>query len=261
MSAPSRFPGMDPYLECQGYRQDFHAAFLIDCRRGLTAVLPRHYGAFIEERISLVDLSGDLPQVYRPDVTVIAAERKNTSRHDPGGVATLEPITIPLAFEDLEEIRHRWIEIKRLPDRSVVAVIEVLSPTNKSGSGRAEYLEERNDWIKQPVHLIEIDLLLGGHRLPMRRPLPAGEYFALVSRSENRPDCEVYAWSIRRPLPIIPIPLSAPDTDVFLDLQVAFDQTFGDAPYGDSIEYALPLDLPLASEDRAWAEQLARHRE
>jgi hypothetical protein len=249
---------MDPYLECQGYWLDFHAAFLIDSRRALTSVLPRHYGAFIEERIHLVDLADDYPQVYRPDVAVVATGRELTSSRDPGGVATLEPISIPLALEDLDEVHHRWIEIRRLPERSLVAVIEVLSPTNKSGSGRVEYIEKRNDWIKQPVHLIEIDLLLGGHRLPMRRPLPAGDYFALVSRSERRPDCDVYAWSVRRPLPIIPIPLADPDPDIPLDLQRVFGQTFGDAPYGDSIAYDQPITLPLAPEDRAWAEQLAR---
>jgi Protein of unknown function (DUF4058) len=58
MSSP--FPGMDPYIESQGYWEDFHSAFLGDCRRALTAVLPRHYGAFIEQCISLVDLSDDL---------------------------------------------------------------------------------------------------------------------------------------------------------------------------------------------------------
>src|SRR5208337_2951592 len=50
MSSP--FPGMDPYIESQGYWEDFHSALLGDCRRALTAVLPRTYGAFIEQRIS-----------------------------------------------------------------------------------------------------------------------------------------------------------------------------------------------------------------
>ena len=65
MSSP--FPGMDPYIESQGYWEDFHSALLGDCRRALTAVLPRHYGAFIEQRISLVDLSDEPSQAYRPD--------------------------------------------------------------------------------------------------------------------------------------------------------------------------------------------------
>jgi len=75
----------------------------------------------------------------------------------------LEPITVPLALDDLDEIRERWIEIKRLPDRSLVTVIEILSPTNKTGSGRIDYIEKRKQWIRQPVNVVEIDLLLGGH--------------------------------------------------------------------------------------------------
>ena len=164
----------------------------------------------------------------------------------------------PWRFEDLEEIRERWIEIRTLPDRSLVTVIEILSPTNKTGSGRVEYIEKRKQWIRQPVHVVEIDLLSGGHRLPMRGALPIGDYYAFVSRSERRPNCDVYAWSIRRELPAIPIPLSVPDPDVLLDLRVVFAQTYDGAPYAESINYSAPLDLPLAPGDRAWAEQQAR---
>ena len=253
----SLFPGMDPYIESQGSWEDFHSALLGDCRRALTAVLPRHYGAFIEQRISLVDLSDEPSQAYRPDIAVLRGDHGPTASGR-GALATLEPVTVPLALDDLDEIRERWIEIKKLPDRSLVTVIEILSPTNKTGSGRIEYLEKRKQWIRQPVNVVEIDLLLGGHRLPMRGPLPTGDHYAFVSRSNRRPNCDVYAWSIRRELPAIPIPLSIPDPDVLLDLRVVFAQTYDGAPYGGSINYSAPLDLPLASEDRAWAEQQAR---
>ena len=129
---------------------------------------------------------------------------------------------------------------------------------NKAGSGRVEYIEKRKEWIRQPVNVVEIDLLLGGHRLPMRGPLPTGDYYAFVSRSDRRPNCDVYAWSIRRELPAIPIPLSIPDPDVLLDLRAVFAQTYDGAPYGESINYSAPLDLPLDSDDLAWAEQQAR---
>jgi hypothetical protein len=246
---------MDPFLESQGYWEDFHTSFLTDCRRSLTRVLPKHYGAFIEERITLVDFSSDETQLYRPDVSIIQKNYGLASPRDRGVLATLEPITIPLSLEDTEELPQRWIEIRRLPDRSLVTVIEILSPTNKIGSGRIEYIQKRNQWIKQPVHLVEIDLLLGGHRLPMRKPLPPGDYFAFVSRSDRRPNSDVFAWSIRRALPVIPIPLANRDPDVALDLGTVFAQTYDDAPYDESIDYTAPLDLPLEAEDRAWAEE------
>jgi hypothetical protein len=257
---PSTFPGMDPFLESQGYWQDFHTTLLTSCRKALRAVLPRNYAALIEERISLVDLSGEAPQVYRPDVSVTRGTRGASLPGDRGFQATLEPITLPLALEDLDEIHHRWIEIKKLPDHSLVTVIEVLSPTNKVGTGRIEYIEKRREGIKQPVHLVEIDLLLGGHRLPMARPLPPADYFAFVSRASRRPNSEVYAWSIRRVMPILPIPLLEPDPEVLLDLDRVFTQTYDDAGYMDLVDYSAPLTLPLAPEDRTWAEQLARER-
>jgi hypothetical protein len=155
-------------------------------------------------------------------------------------------------------IRQRRIVILRIPDRSLVTVIETLCPPNKIGSGRIEYLEKRNQWIRQPVNLVEIDLLLGGHRLPMGCNLPRGDYYAFVAGSNRRPDCEVYAWSIRHVLPVIPIPLSNSDPAVALNLAAVFAQTYDGAGYGDSIDYTAPLELPLLPEDRTWAEELAR---
>jgi hypothetical protein len=175
-----------------------------------------------------------------------------------GVLSTLEPVTVPLIIEAGDKIRLRWIEIRRVPDLSLVTVIEILSPTNKSGSGRKEYLEKRNQLIQQPVNLVEIDLLLGGRRPRLGAPLPRGDYFALVSRHDQRPNCDVFAWSVRHALPVIPIPLSNSDPDVSLNLGAVFSETFEIGPYGELIKYAAPLELPLATEDRAWAEDLGR---
>ena len=257
MSSP--FPGMDPYLESQGYWHDFHPTFLTACRRALTAVLPRHYAAFVEEQISLVDLS-DQSQVYKPDVGVTLGKTRPTQPVGRGIVATLEPIDLPIALEDLDQVRDRWIEIKRLPDRSLVTVIEILSPTNKMGSGRIEYIEKRKEWLRQPTHFVEIDLLVRGQRTPMGGRLPRADTFVFVSRAARRPICEVYGWSIRDVLPVIPIPLSAPDPDIALDLSAVFAQTYSDARYDDSINYAAALDLPLSPDDREWAEEQGRTR-
>ena len=49
---PNPFPGMDPFLESQGFWQDFHTSLLTYCRDSLNAALPGHYAALIEERIS-----------------------------------------------------------------------------------------------------------------------------------------------------------------------------------------------------------------
>lgn len=87
-----------------------------------------------------------------------------------GAVATLEPVTIPLVIE--EPARQTYIEILRRPDRHLVAVLELLSPANKTRVSRAEYLAQRNAILRQDVHLLELELLLQGERMPLRDPLP-----------------------------------------------------------------------------------------
>ena len=66
----------------------------------------------IEERISLVDLSAESTHLYRPDVAVVRKAQDLPRTSNRGALATLEPVTIPLALEDLDEIRQRWIEIR-----------------------------------------------------------------------------------------------------------------------------------------------------
>ena len=140
-------------------------------------------------------------------------------------------------------------------------MIEILSPTNKSGSGRKEYLEKRNQLIQQPVNLVEIDLLLGGRRPRLGAPLPRGDYFAFVSRHDQRPNCDVFAWSVRHALPVIPIPLSNSDPDVNLDLGAIFSETYEIGPYGDLIEVRRAARIAACTpEDRAWAEDWASGR-
>ena len=165
-------------------------------------------------------------------------------------------MTVPLARKDLDEVPERWIEIKRLPDLALVTVIEILSPTNKSGLGRSQYLQKRRELLDQPIQLVEIDLLLGGQRLPMGATLPPGDYYAFVSRAEKRETSDVYAWSIRRPLPAIPIPLFPPDPDLSLDLAAVVERAYDQGRYHRLIRYADRLDLPLSTADQNWLRAL-----
>ena len=89
-------------------------------------------------------------------------------------VATLDAVTIDLPAEELVEIRDLWIEIHHRPGRSLVTAIEILSPTNKAGEGYWDYLSKRRKMIHQNVHLVELDLLIRGRRLPMERYVAPG---------------------------------------------------------------------------------------
>jgi hypothetical protein len=149
------------------------------------------------------------------------------------------------------EVRDLWIEIYHRPDRSLVTAIEVLSPTNKAGQGYWDYRARRRKLIRQDVHLVELDLLIRGRRLPMRQALPPADFYTFVSRAARRPKCDVYAWSLRQPLPKIPIPLLAPDPDVILDIPALFAYSYERGRYSRALDYTAPLDLPLAPGDLA----------
>jgi len=245
------FPGIDPYVESQHYWQDFHTRFLTYTSDAINDQLPDHYEARFEERFTIASYhtEGDV----RPDVAILRDE--SASRSPRSTTTTLElaePVTIPLPVLIAEEITERWLELRRREDRSVVAVIELLSPSNKVGDGWGRYLTKRGLLIAEPIHLIELDFLIGGLRLPMARPLPPGHFYAFVARAERRLNCSVYAWTIRQRLPTIPIPLDPPDLDLTLDLAALYTTAYDRGRYARSIRREKPLDLPLGLDDLAW---------
>lgn len=254
----SPFPGMDPYLEDPAFWPDFHPQFIVDWRQALADLLPEPYEARLNERVNLVQMSPEIIQLIYPDVSVTQGRPPSRSTSGGGGTLLLEPATI--AHEFLEEVRQTRIEILHRPERSLVAVLEMLSPTNKTGDGFQEYRAKRKSILLQKIHLVELDLLVGGTRLPLSRPLPAADYYAFVSRSDKRPNCEVYGWTVRQPLPTIPIPLRAPDPDILLDLGKVFQKTFASGRYGPSLAYGKPPQAPLNDHDVPWAVALSARK-
>jgi hypothetical protein len=252
---PSPFPGMDPYLETPALWSDFHARFITYWSDALIDCLPSNYEARIDEKVNLVEVSPPRSRRIEPDVAITQRERSLSPSPAPAGVATLEPIPRSLLIE--EEVHERRIEILHRPDRTLVAVLEMLSPANKEEPGRALYLAKRNALLHHPVHLVELDLLLKGQRLPVEDGLPPGEYYALVSRWDRRPICDVYAWTMRQVLPAIPIPLLPPDPDVWLDLGAVFRTAYARARYDRSIDYTAPPPVALDAQRLTWVMERA----
>src|ERR1051326_3501329 len=109
------------------------------------------------------------------------------------------------------------------------------------------------------AHLIEIDLLRRGRRVPMQQALPPAPYFIFLSRAERRPIVEVWPIQLYIRLPVIPVPLLADDPDVTLDVQLALDAMYDAFNYGLSLYYTRPAEVPLVEADAAWAaERLPR---
>jgi hypothetical protein len=250
---------MDPYLEHPAYWSDFHATFINYWREAIADALPPQYEAALGERIYLVEHDPEMRKLGFPDVAVTHADRpapQSSSSSGAAGTATLEPVTIPLTI--LEGPRETYIEILYQPDRSLVAALELLSPANKEQPGRTEYLAKRRALLFQNVHIVELDLLFGGKRLPLEKALPAGNYYYFVARTDRRPDCQVYHWTFRDPLPRLPVPLRAPDDDVLIDLAAVFATAYERGRFSRRINYQAPAPTFLREEDRQWSEALVR---
>jgi hypothetical protein len=252
---------MDPYLEQPAYRSDFHSRFINDWCEAIADALPPQYEAAIGEGIYLVEHDPEMRKLGFPDVAVTDRDRPAPQSSSSSGTAAttnLEPVTIPLTI--LEGPREIYIEILYQPDRSLVAALEHLSPANKEQPGRTEYLAKRRALLFQNVHVVELDLLFGGKRLPLEEPLPAGDYYYLVARADRRPDCQVYHWTLRDPLPRLPVPLRAPDDDVLIDLASVLATAYERGRFSRRIKYQTPAPTFLREEDPRWTEALVRRQ-
>jgi len=252
---PSPFPGMDPYLETQGRWLDFHSRFINAWSEAIADAVPENYEVSIGERVRLVGPPEGSPRSLMPDVAVVQGSTATASRPGSTGTATLEPFSVPRPTLEREEPPDRYIQVFKRPGRQLVTVLELLSPSNKEGDDRKDYLAKRNELMVQRTHLVELDLLIRGRRVPMGGPLPPGDYYAVISRGDIWPDSNVYAWTIRQALPSLPVPLSAPDEDALVDLAKVFNETYARGRYARLLAYGDPIPVPLGDEDRAWAQE------
>jgi Protein of unknown function (DUF4058) len=236
---------------------DFHFTFINYWREHFAERLPEQYEARVGEHVYIVDDSQDAKKRVGRDVMIARTPRNRAiSTKSTSAAATIEPVTIPVLI--LDPLKQPYIELIHRPGRTVVAILELLSPTNKAGEGREIYLIKRNALICQRVHLVELDLLLGGRRLPLAKPLPLGDYYYLVTRSNLRPQCEVYAWNLADRLPSVPVPLQAPDGDVLGDLGPVFLTAYERGRYGRAIDYNRGPKLRLNAARKKWVLQQVR---
>jgi hypothetical protein len=202
-------------------------------------VVPR-YVVEVEVRVYLEHTPERRGRLIVPDVAVV--ETSELSPSPAGGTATAVAVQIAPVIRTLpmpERVREPFLTIRDRETREVVTVIGLLSPTNKRphSDGQREYLRKREEVLLSSAHLVELDLLRGGERLPTLEPLPPGDYYAVVCRQRERPQAEVYAWSLSHVLPAVPVPLVGEDEDVVLDLQVVFRSVYDRAYYAYSLDY------------------------
>lgn len=249
---PSPFPGMNPYLEQEDVWHDFHERFMPAAAEMLLPQVRPNYIVKLDEHAYIHELPANERRLAgRPDVAVIE------SRTDRGTAASQASANAPVYGElsvavDVE--RHAFIEIRDRQTRQIVTVLELLSPSNKRpGADREAYLGKRLEFLRSAAHFIEIDLLRGGPRLPVDG-LPPCDYYAIVSRANERPRVGIWPISIKDPLPLIPVPLRHPDADAKLDVKAVLDRVYDAAGYEDYIYNGAPQP-PLNESESPWASQ------
>jgi hypothetical protein len=174
----------------------------------------------------------------------------------PAYLAKIEERTLAEAV-DVE--RHPFLEIRDRENQSLVTVIEVLSPSNKNpGPDRQLYLAKRRQILAAGAHLVELDLLRGGPRLPLAG-MPACDYCTIVSRREEQPQAGIWPTALRDALTPLPIPLRHPDPDAILDIKAVLENVYDAAGYEDYLYHREPQP-PLNEEDATWARGLVSVR-
>jgi hypothetical protein len=249
---PSPFPGMNPYLEQADVWNDLHQSLTFLIRQALTGQVEPNYIVKLEEQLYIHEPSAETRRLFgRADVSVGPSAESAPKR--PGAGVLEAPARVKLPVVDVERMSR--VEVRDRRSRQLVTVIEVLSPSNKyAGPDRDQYVAKRQELIASQVHLVEIDLLRGGPRMPID-DLPECDYCVVVSRYEERPSAELWPVRLRETLPKIPVPLRAPDPDAQVDLQALLHQAYDAARYGTYIYLGKP-EPALSPEDAAWAEQL-----
>ncbi|MGI8981052.1 MAG: DUF4058 family protein [Pirellulaceae bacterium] len=157
-----------------GTFHDFHHSWIEEIKRALNAgLLPDDYYAMAEQRAIGLE-----PDVVTLELT---SNRGNGNGHaelrsvnnpelnSPGGVL-LAPPKVHLAGEaDMEFYRRKQsrIAVRHVGGDQVVAIVEVVSPGNKSGKHAIRsFVEKAAELLARGIHLLILDLFPPGPRDP-----------------------------------------------------------------------------------------------
>ena len=269
------FPGMNPYVEGFGLWPGFHNKVITYLSVALGRQLRPEYSVTTEERVYvMLDPNGNgngsgarIGNGLRiPDVAVLslasgaAADAAGSALRFPMPERSKDAVAVQLPATDL--FKERYIEVRRVSNREVVAVIELLSPTNKGGHGRNEYLAKRAAVLSSLSHLVEIDLLRAGPRMPVIGDVPDTDYRILVANARRtEPIADLYAFGIRQSIPDFVLPLAQDAEGIAVNLNAVVGQVYTDGSYDLEIDYGPePPEPPLSDADRAWVDALLREQ-
>ena len=268
------FPGMNPYLEGRGLWPGVHTSVIVGLRNFLAPRLRPEYSVGIEERVQISaepggnGSGGGEVGIRIPDAVVLAGVAASGAQSPAGVGGGARRFPMPERSKDAvavqlpatELFKQRYLEVRRADNRQVVAVIELLSPGNKDGYGRREYLAKRAAVLSSPAHLVEIDLLRGGQRMPVFGGVPDTCYRILVANARRAdPVADLYPFGIRQAVPDFVLPLAQADEGIAVNLNGVVSQVYADGSYDLDVDYGQdPPEPPLSEDDRRWVDGVLR---
>ena len=151
-----------------GMFHDFHGEFIRAIKWALNhGLLPEGYYASMEQRAA-----GVQPDVIALQGTPDDEDAETESHPIPGGQTgiLLEPPAVQLAAEadgSYYRRKRNSVVVRHISGDRVVAMIEIVSPGNKSSrNGIKAFVEKAADLLEKRVHLLVIDLHAPGSRDP-----------------------------------------------------------------------------------------------
>ena len=249
------FPGMDPYLEHPTLWADVHDSLLAAIRDELVPLLaPTYYVALLRHAYLL--LNGDeRSYLGKPDVAVGMPQVPTGvwgAAPMASGAGVLE-VDVPMA----EEVDENYLEVREVKTGKLITVIELLSPVNKlHPEGREEYIEKRNQLLATRTNLVEIDLLRKGEPMMVFGAEATTAYRILVSPGWRRPRAQLYAFTLREPIPSFPLPLLPKDEQPLVHLNAILHNLYQRARFDLRLDYTVLPTPPLTPEDAQWAQTL-----
>jgi hypothetical protein len=257
---PSPFPGMDPFLEHPELWPDVHHRLITAIADSVAPRIRPKYWVAIEKRTYLAEPEG-LAFIGRPDVAVLRERPAADYAQPTPGLPTspVQSVTVAVPMPDV--VHEGYLEVREVATGEVVTSLEVLSPSNKRpGEGRRVYQVKRQRVLASLTHLVEIDLLRGGEPMAILGDGRQAAYRILVSRGEQRPWAELYAFGVQIAIPPFPLPLRSGDTEPQVDLQMLLSELYDRAGYDLVVDYSREPVPPLPEDDAAWANALLREK-
>jgi hypothetical protein len=218
---------MHPTLEQPKYFPDLHASLCVDIRYWLAPRLPERYSISVERGLSTTDASGASKQ-YRSDTRIDRAEAPEASYAE---TIIVQP---PSFTVDIPSQPQRYIAIRDGEER-LVTTIEIFSPANKTGDGYLDFRRKQEQLAENVVHLVEIDLLIQGKRRWQDERVDQADYVMAVQRAGSSL-ANIWAVALEEALPVIPVPLLDPDTDVPLPLEYILQEYLKKSGLGKRLE-------------------------